>query len=63
MDKMARHFDLELLNTLLVIGESGSLSAAAPKLCRSQSAVSEQVRKLEEMWACRFLSAARRVRA
>jgi DNA-binding transcriptional LysR family regulator len=49
MDKMARHFDLELLNTLLVIAESGSLSAAAPKLCRSQSAVSEQVRKLEEM--------------
>jgi hypothetical protein len=32
MDKMARHFDLELLNTLLVIAESGSLSAAAPKL-------------------------------
>jgi len=49
MDKIARHFDLELLNTLLVIAESGSLSAAAPKLCRSQSAVSEQVRKLEEM--------------
>src|ERR1700727_3855180 len=49
MDKMARHFDLELLNTLLVVTETGSLSAAAPKLCRSQSAISEQVRKLEEM--------------
>ncbi len=49
MDKMARHFDLDLLNTLLVIAETGSLSAAAPQLCRSQSAVSEQVRKLEEM--------------
>jgi DNA-binding transcriptional LysR family regulator len=49
MDKMAWHFDLDLLNTLLVVAETGSLSAAAPQLCRSQSAVSEQVRKLEEM--------------
>jgi molybdate transport repressor ModE-like protein len=46
---MVRLFDLDLLNTLVVISETGSLSAAAPRLCRSQSAVSEQVRKLEEM--------------
>lgn len=44
-----RRFDLDLLNTLVTIAEAGSLSAAAPRLCRSQSAVSEQVRKLEEM--------------
>jgi DNA-binding transcriptional LysR family regulator len=44
---MARFFDLDLLNALVVIAETGSLSAAAPQLCRSQSAVSEQVRKLE----------------
>ncbi|BBK30530.1 LysR family transcriptional regulator [Stella humosa] len=43
---MAR-FDLELLHALVVIAEAGSLTAAAPRLCRSQSAVSEQVRKLE----------------
>lgn len=42
-------FDLDLLNTLTVIAETGSLSAAAPRVYRSQSAVSEQVRKLEEM--------------
>jgi DNA-binding transcriptional LysR family regulator len=46
---MARLFDLDLLNALVAIAETGSLSAAAPRLCRSQSAVSEQVRKLEEM--------------
>lgn len=42
-------FDLDLLNTLVVVAETGSLSAAAPRLFRSQSALSEQVRKLEEM--------------
>lgn len=46
---MARLFDLDLLKTLVVVAETGSLSAAAPCLNRSQSAVSEQVRKLEDM--------------
>jgi DNA-binding transcriptional LysR family regulator len=46
---MPRLFDLDLLNTLVVIADAGSLSAAAPRLCRSQSAVSEQVRKLEQV--------------
>jgi DNA-binding transcriptional LysR family regulator len=46
---MARHFDLDLLNALVVVADAGSLSAAAPRLCRSQSAVSEQIRKLEEI--------------
>jgi DNA-binding transcriptional LysR family regulator len=41
-------FDLELLHTFVVIAECGSFSAAAPRLSRSQSAVSEQIRKLEE---------------
>lgn len=44
---MSRILDLELLNTLVVVSEAGSLSAAAPRLYRSQSAISEQVRKLE----------------
>jgi DNA-binding transcriptional LysR family regulator len=47
MDKM-RRFDLDLLHMLVVVADAGSLSAAAPRLCRSQSAVSEQIRKLEE---------------
>jgi DNA-binding transcriptional LysR family regulator len=45
---MPRILDLELLNTLVVVSDAGSLSAAAPLLFRSQSAVSEQVRKLEQ---------------
>lgn len=42
-----RPFDLEHLRTLVAVSEAGSLSAAAPHLCRSQSAVSEQLAKLE----------------
>lgn len=42
-----RPFDLELLRSFVITLESGSLCAAAPKLCRSQSALSEQLRKLE----------------
>jgi len=43
-----KRFDLELLNTLVTAVEQGSLSAAVPILCRSQSTLSEQVRKLEQ---------------
>ncbi|MCJ2055429.1 LysR substrate-binding domain-containing protein [Methylobacterium sp. J-048] len=46
---MAQLFDLDRLKTLVTIAETGSLSSAAPRLCRSQSAISEQIRKLEEM--------------
>ena len=40
--------DLDLLNTFVTVAEAGSLSAAAPRLHRSQSALSEQIRKLED---------------
>ncbi|RKP47097.1 LysR family transcriptional regulator [Pararobbsia silviterrae] len=43
-----RRFDLELLHTLTVVADTGSLSAASGRLNRSPSAVSEQIRKLEE---------------
>lgn len=42
-----RPFDLDLLHSFTVAMDSGSLSEAAPHLCRSQSALSEQLRKLE----------------
>jgi DNA-binding transcriptional LysR family regulator len=51
-----KRLDLELLNTFLVVVETGSLSAAAPRLFRSQSAVSEQIRKLEETIGVSLLS-------
>ncbi|MBO9648340.1 MAG: LysR family transcriptional regulator [Variovorax sp.] len=41
-------FDIEQLRTFVEVTEAGSLTAAAPRVFLSQSAVSEQIRKLEE---------------
>lgn len=41
-------FDLEQLRTFVAVVEAGSLTAAAAQVFLSQSAVSEQMRKLEE---------------
>ncbi|CAG9181264.1 LysR family transcriptional regulator [Cupriavidus pinatubonensis] len=43
-----RGFDTDHLRTFVTVADSGSLSAAAPRLFLSQSSVSEQLRKLEE---------------
>lgn len=43
-----RGFETDQLRTFVAVAESGSLSAAAPRLFLSQSSVSEQLRKLEE---------------
>lgn len=43
-----RPFDLEQLRSFVAVAEAGSLSSAAPGLFRSQSAISEQLRKLED---------------
>jgi DNA-binding transcriptional LysR family regulator len=43
-----RGFDLDQLRTFVTVADTGSLSAAAPRLYLSQSSVSEQLRKLEE---------------
>jgi len=43
-----RGFETDQLRTFVTVADSGSLSAAAPKLFLSQSSVSEQLRKLEE---------------
>jgi DNA-binding transcriptional LysR family regulator len=47
MDRSMQGFDLALLHSLRVVAETGSLTAAAPRLFLSQSAVSEHMRKLE----------------
>lgn len=44
---MAAPLDLDLLRTFVTVVESGSLSAAAPRVGRSQSAVSMQMQRLE----------------
>lgn len=43
-----QHFDLEQLRTFVAVTEAGSFTAGAPRVFLSQSAVSEQLRKLEE---------------
>jgi DNA-binding transcriptional LysR family regulator len=43
-----RAFETDQLKTFVAVADSGSLSAAAPRLFLSQSSVSEQLRKLEE---------------
>ncbi|MGO4451129.1 LysR substrate-binding domain-containing protein [Phyllobacterium sp. TAF24] len=45
---MAAPLDLDLLRTFVAVVESGSLSAAAPRVGRSQSAVSMQMQRLEQ---------------
>lgn len=46
---MAAPLDLNLLKTFVAVVESGSLSNAAPRVGRSQSAVSMQMQRLEEI--------------
>ncbi|MGT2467364.1 LysR family transcriptional regulator [Mesorhizobium atlanticum] len=46
---MAAPLDLNLLKTFVAVVESGSLSNAAPRVGRSQSAVSMQMQRLEDM--------------
>lgn len=50
-----RTLDLDQLRTFIVVVETGSLTAAAPRVVLSQSAVSEQMRKLEERVGVRLL--------
>ncbi|WP_269059212.1 LysR family transcriptional regulator [Paracidovorax cattleyae] len=43
-----RPFNLEQLRTFVAVADAGSLAAGAPQVFLSQSAVSEQLRKLEQ---------------
>ncbi|MBY4896036.1 LysR family transcriptional regulator [Cupriavidus sp. AU9028] len=55
-----RGFDMDQLRTFVTVADSGSLSAAAPRLFLSQSSVSEQLRKLEERAGTALLIRGRR---
>ncbi|MFT3759298.1 LysR substrate-binding domain-containing protein [Thauera sp.] len=48
MKLLARHLDIDLLRTLVSIADSGSFSAAAERMGRTQSAISLQIKRLEE---------------
>ncbi len=41
--------DIDLLRTFVAVADGGSLSRAAPRVGRTQAAISMQIRKLEEM--------------
>jgi DNA-binding transcriptional LysR family regulator len=49
---MARHLDSELLRTFVAIAEHGSFSRAGERVGRSQSAVSLQMKRLEDSAGC-----------
>ena len=46
---MQRNLDMDLLRTLVAIADGGSFSGAAAPLGRTQSAISLQVKRLEEL--------------
>ena len=45
---MARHLDMDLLRALVATAEAASFSLAATRLGRTQSAISLQIKRLEE---------------
>ncbi len=50
MLKMTRNLDVSLLRTFIHVAESGSMTAAANRLHMSQGAVSQQIKRLEEVF-------------
>ena len=46
---MIRNIDIDLMRCLVTIAEKGSFTRAAAALFRSQSTISSQVRRLEEL--------------
>ena len=49
MEPSIRNLDIDLLRTLVTIADSGGFSAAAARLGRTQSAVSLQIKRLEDV--------------
>ncbi|WP_152971371.1 LysR family transcriptional regulator, partial [Rhizobium ecuadorense] len=48
-------FDLELLSTFVAVAETRSFTQAAPRVGRSQSAVSMQMQRLEQSLGTQLL--------
>lgn len=51
---MYRNLDLQLIRTFVTVARHGSMTAAANTLARTQGAVSQQIRRLEDMLDCRL---------
>lgn len=55
-----RSLDLDVLRAFVMVAETRSFTRAAERLNRGQSAVSMQMKRLEELTGCRILSRTRR---
>src|SRR6201996_9407564 len=49
---MARNLDLDLIRTVVAVADSGSMTVAANRLHMTQGAVSQQVKRLEDVLGC-----------
>ncbi|TXI84839.1 MULTISPECIES: LysR family transcriptional regulator [unclassified Cupriavidus] len=59
---MDRNLDIPLVRTFVAVAELGSMTAAANRLHLTQGAISQQIRRLEETFACAlFLREGRRL--
>lgn len=47
-----RHLDLAVLRTFIAVAETGRMTSAAARVRRSQGAISQQIRRLEEQLGC-----------
>ena len=54
---MARNLDIAALRSFLTVAETGGVTRAASQLNLTQSAVSLQIKRLEEAFGCRSSSA------
>ncbi len=57
---MRRDLDIGLLRTFMSVANAGSMTIAATRLNLTQGAVSQQIKRLEEMLACVLLDRSRR---
>ncbi|MDR5827900.1 LysR substrate-binding domain-containing protein [Caballeronia sp. LP006] len=49
---MPRNFDLDLIRTFVTVADSGSMTVAANRLHMTQGAISQQVKRLEDLLDC-----------
>ncbi|CAM2151980.1 DNA-binding transcriptional LysR family regulator [Pararobbsia alpina] len=49
---MSRNLDLDLIRTVVAVADSGSMTVAANRLHMTQGAVSQQVKRLEDVLGC-----------
>jgi DNA-binding transcriptional LysR family regulator len=59
---MNRNFDLSLIRTFTAVADQGSMTAAANRLCLTQGAVSQHIKRLEELFGLSLFDRDRRLK-